>query len=578
MSKPVLGGKMSSSDLDLTEYAYDFPELPKDEVERETLVNQLINGFNNSAIQIVLGQQQSGKTTLLGQFCKQNKERAISYFITSNPRSQRLYNFYYSICTQIKVILGETPLPTQISFDDLRNLFDSLYFNLKRLSKRDKEKYFFVIDGIEWSFEGVIGERIIDIFPLSSTNLGAYTLFSCRSDKKNGLPQWENCVQSEIMPFNKNETHGFLSQLSIPPEKILTIYKRSAGNPGVLRVIKSIWTSGNFNLDSDEYSYGIEQLIGQYIKIISSKLDRNTIESLQFLSISSVAISCKLLSELVGESESELRKSLENTDLVKSKSDSDLTLFEYKTEVIKEVLAKQTGTKRHQYTKKLADTAKKHPEYCDDFTLVMLLRDAEDYEGIRNQLTTSSIITKVRTAKDLAGVIKILHLAVDMAKKNKDLNWILRGTSAMITLKTTLSHMVGTGEIDALLAIGEFSEAISKAYASPELSSRIILLAKSYSAMKESRERVSQEAIHEIENMISQLHIADMEKDQIINMALEVFPILPDVSVSMLERTEISPDQKDIIDIATAIRMMKSTKRPDETTISEISDPKLVVC
>ena len=125
---------MSQSAVDLTEFFV--PPSPADEIPRDALVRHIASKFGPECrVQMLVGQVQAGKTSLLAQFCRYYKEQAISYFITDSPLSQQQHAFLYSMCFQLGMVLDRNPPPENIRLEDLKSLFTALCTSLKTLAR-----------------------------------------------------------------------------------------------------------------------------------------------------------------------------------------------------------------------------------------------------------------------------------------------------------------------------------------------------------------------------------------------------------------------------------------------------------
>ena len=127
----------------------------------------------------------------------------------------------------------------------------------------------------------------------------------------------------------------------------------------------------------------------------------------------------------------------------------------------------------------------------------------------------------------------------------------------MAAAREYLAHASTTHEVNALIAVGESQKALMMAYNFPEKLSKIRLLARVYSSMKDRNEHVPLSALEELEVMIDEEEIDKLEKEVVQDIAIDILPILPDKAVSLLEKVIGEPKEQNLIDVA--ISTVKST-------------------
>ena len=69
----------------------------------------------------------------------------------------------------------------------LKIIFESLVEKVIEIAKKTNSTYYFVVDGLEWAFEGNPGERISDLLPLQTNSKHLYFLGSISNSANNLL-------------------------------------------------------------------------------------------------------------------------------------------------------------------------------------------------------------------------------------------------------------------------------------------------------------------------------------------------------------------------------------------------------
>jgi len=466
---------MSKVDLDFVEQI--LPPTPSDEIPRDALVRKIAADFKAECQQqMVVGGIQTGKTNLLAQFVRQYKGQCISYFITPSPLTQRQHTFLYTMCYQLSTILETSSPPESIGLEDLRSLFSTLSFRLARRAKLKRIQYCFVVDSLEQGLEGPEGERIIDLFPLQTSPRSPYLLFSCRSAQVDKLSEHVKCHPIEPTEFNRLETETYLSELRLSPEEIDKVQKKYHGVPGYLKIIKEA-KRANPDFDLESAPVELDRLIGQQVKLVMGTSSPFTIKALEILAASPASLPSKILAGLAQTDEPILIESLQHTGLVKY--DLKDRRVEYSNDLVHESVKKRVGDRIKGIAKDLLNHVRENYP-SEEFLLTLLFKETQDYKGLCNLLTERAVVATIDTTRDISNVIKRMRLASEMAKQNRETDDLIKWTLGITTAKSFVSHAVSSGEIRALLSIGESQDALSKAYAVPEMSVKIRLLAKAY--------------------------------------------------------------------------------------------------
>jgi len=539
------GGAMHKVDLDFVEQI--LPPTPSDEIPRDPLVRRIAKGFNPECQkQMVIGGIQTGKTNLLAQFVRQHKDRCISCFITSSPLTQRQHAFLYTMCYQLSLILETSPPPENIGLEDLKSLFSTQSIRLANRAKLQRIQYYFVVDGLEQGLEGPEGDRIIDLFPLQTAPHSPYLLFSCRSDQVDKLAEDVKCPVREPMEFNRLETEAYLSGLGLSPGEIGEVDKKYHGVPGYLKIIKETKRS-NPDFDLESAPAELDQLVGQQVRLVMETSRPFTIKALEILAASPASLPSKILAEMTQADESSLVEALQHSALVKY--DPKHCRVEYSNDLVQESVKRRVGDRIQTIVQGLLNHVREnHPS--EEFLLTLLFKETQDYEGLRKMLSESAIVTTVDVTGDISNVVRRMRLASEMAKQSEEIDDLIRWTLGIATAKSFVSHAVSSDEIRALLSIGESQDALSKAYAIPEISVKVRLLARAYASMKERGDRVPKSALDELAAMVEALDLDNLDKEMAQEIAVDLLPILPDPAISLLEKVIEESEKRSIIEIA----------------------------
>jgi hypothetical protein len=528
------------------------PPTPPDEIPRDNYVEQVARNFSlDCQQQLVVGERLSGKTNFLAQFSRNFRDRTISYFITSNPITQHLHAYLYSLCIQLSAILKTKSPSERIRLQDLRSLFTSLNIKLAALAPRQGVHYYYVIDGIEWGLDGVADDRIIDLFPPQTSRRSPYLIFSCSSEKVSSLPErLAPCKRVEPLAFNVQETFNYLSTLErVTLEEAQKIHRKYHGIPGYIRIIrdtKRAIPTTSFDTAPAE----LDRLIRQQFESVFHSSAPFVVAALEFLAICPSSLPIQILAQLTESDEPTLVGGLEATALVKF--DLGSNRVEYITDITQEAIKKRLGNRSKEATQKLLELLKGSYK-SEELLLTLLLKEAQDYGGLQDLLTTQALLSNIESQRDISTAMKRLRLASMMAREKNDHEGLIRWTLGVAVTKAFIAHAANENEINALMAIGETGEALRRAYAMPEAASKIRLLARVYTAMKDQGSKVPKEAQDELKTMAETLDVENLDKEIVEEIAFDLLPIIPDFAVSLLDKITAQGERHNIIEVVSDI-------------------------
>lgn len=552
-----------------------FPPQPENEVPRDNVICQIAGTFNaNCQKQVVTGKPLTGKTNMLTQFARYYSRQCISYFITEDPWTQDLYNFIYIMCHQLCELFEDNSLSTTADLENLKRLLTGLTSRLNKKAKLEETQFFYVIDGLEWGTQGIEGERIIDNLPRTFP-IGPYLLYSCEETKLNNLPQHIKANYTrQSLEFSESETLFYLGHVGFSGNEAKEIHTRHRGNPGSLKAVyeaKKNDTQFSKELALQEYDKVIKQGINSFISSGPDFIKH----VLSYLAVSPTGLTTNILIGLVPVEKEDL------LNVIKSGS-SIIILHNERVDFVNETVrniyrryALQNQT--HYFSMLLKFIEKNHPN--EDFLLTALYVKDRDYDGLKKQLDSSTIVRAMEDPRNgVSGVMQKLRYASQMAIDTEDYEGLLKWSLGVSLIKSYIEYAVNHDEIDALIAIGESQQALGKAYSLPDPTNRIRFIARIYSTMKIKNERISTEQLDEMEGLISNLDLSKIDKEIVEKLAIDIFPLLPDRSLTLLDTIKIDEAKNGVIELFSRAISAQSKEAADESKIdpTEKRHPKFI--
>jgi hypothetical protein len=525
------------------------PSAPSDEIPQDAFVRQIGQRFNSQyQRQRIVGSLKSGKTNLMAQFVRQYSNQCIAYFITNDPSTQLVHAFLYTLCLQINLLLGNNAPLESATVNELEALLTTTSIKLASEARKRKTTHYFVIDGIENSLEGAVGERIIDKLPLlKPAPYSPYVLFSCRSDQVYRLPEYLNCPNDIVPPeFSRLEVETYFREVGFSQQEIIKICDKYRPLPGYLKILKDS-KRANPNFDLETASLELDQLIEEQVQLVMRDLNELTTSVLKILVASPVSLPIEILTEMTGSSENSLQEHLQQINI--TKLDEQRRRLEFADDMVCDAV-------RKWFSEYIEDTTKELLVYVqnncpnENLLLTLLLEEVQDYEGVQSALACQEIIGTLNVNRDILSVMRRLRSASKMSLDRGYTEDLVKWTLGITVAHSFIEHAADSQEIEALLAIGDSQEALRKAYLIPEASSKVRLLARAYTVMKDRGDRLQGEALDELVTMVNNLDLYALDKEIAFEIAVDLFPVRPEAAFSLLEKVIGQRQNRSIIEVA----------------------------
>lgn len=539
----------------------NIPSIPSNEVNRDNVVRNLANSLGKNEQKIILtGSDGSGKTNVLSQFARQNPQNCISYFVTRDPQDQRQYRYLYSMCSQISKIIG-TPLDTQVDITTLKNLYETLGHKLAEEARKNNMPYFYVIDGLEWACSGSDGERIVDILP-ASFSLSPYLIGSCTDSKFNTLPDFlQSFPTIKTLDFSLDEARKFLVGTNFNDAELERIHNVHNGHPASLKTIKDA-KQLDPDIELDSLLNNIEFALKKPIQDNLSKLSPKCKIALETIAISPTALPLSVLSNLTDTDSNELRYELEQTLLVSFHRDNVSFAHPNASKFIMD----DSSEKAQELLQNLFKLIE--ARHGEQHSLLRILAERlRNYEKLVQLLEPSKIMTTLASSSDISDIISTLRTANQISFEDNNVQDSIRWTLGLTIVHGYIDHIVNADEVEALISIEKSEDALRRAYAVPEPASKIRLLARTYSAMRARNEHIRKEAINELTEMVKLINISMLDSKMIHLLANDLFPILPDAAIDLIDQLDNKQWQTDLNQTDSEARFAERNVETDSSLV-----------
>ncbi|PWU70437.1 ATP-binding protein [Gracilibacillus dipsosauri] len=523
---------------DLTFLSGTIPSKKDDEIERDFIIKNIEQTFNNSNnIIMIEGLGATGKTTLLSQFARKHKSNCISFFIGEDYWKSNISYFLTELCLQMEAVCSPALKKRLEGYDiedladrDLKQLFSRLYSDLVRQSKNSGSIFYFVVDGLDKISTENKEESILKYIPLGDE--GVYILLS--SEKGHSYEFTYSPLQ--IPFFSRPEVNMLLSKY-LSEDDINTVYIASDGMPGyineILRQLKI----------TDNIKDVINNLPSSFKRLLEknwSQYDSTDIDFTDLLSLLAFSPE-KLLKDdvikIIKISNNQLEAYIEQTSFLFVNEGYLELLSPYKN-FLKEKLEEN----KIYITQKMIKFYEINSEQTSSVVyLPRLYQENQDYDALVNLIDTTYLRNTLKTTQQISLVRENLNILSSMTYKNKDwqlLSWTILTDSVFTEIVHTTPKI--ESQIKALLSLDSYEEALKLAYLCELPEDRLILLSHICRFMKKAGIDISKDLIKSIEESINLIDNTVGLSEQLINKLLNIcsnlFSINAALSLKLLER------------------------------------------
>ena len=348
-------------------------------------------------------------------------------------------------------------------------------------------------------------------------------------------------------------------------DEIDAIHNRFDGHPGTLHVIRNTVLQ---EPDTDlalvlEQGHRLEK---QRLTKKLSKCSTSVLEALKLVAVSPSALNIEFLSVACSTEVATLKGELDESGLASVKPGSNSVTVGDRDR--RTYLIELLNIDEREMVRLLEGLVVQHDEH-NHFLLSLIAEKTSDYERLTSLLSTDTAIEQLHTtAYGISNVKRTLRSASRIAAEQQNIPDLTKWALLVAVLKAYIAHGVNSSDIDALVSIGEHEAALGRAYAIPEITRKIQALASIYTAMRSSRkERIPPDALNELEQLVSTVNIDGVEQEIIQQLAVDLFPILPDTAMKLIEELRQSEQQYGIFEY-----IAKITQEVDHTNMTDGTD------
>ena len=556
--------------LNFTQLSPTFPPTPEREISRDNLISLIADMFSSERKSIVVqGAAGSGKTALLGQFAKAFSDRSFSFFVgttllTSSPRY-----FLLDMCEQMGLALNrKTESLEQLDTEELKQIYYDFVRRVALITRKTGQPYYFVVDGLELIDSDDEEKSLMGLLPAEPLD-GLYLLFSSEPNRVFSFPHHK----LDIIGFSLTETERYLADLALTPEDIQLVHKRSGGLPAYPSAIRRLLNSG---MSFSELSSSLPSEITGLFDLEWDRLkfhDDRAVTVLALLAYARETLQTGMLTEITAIDDHDLRKTIANIPFLALDPGSQSVIFI--SEAHKQYTSERLIELKEQIETALVQYYSRNPYSPSSLVLLpSYLAIADQYEQLKTLMSNEYMSQALSAGRDISVLRRTIRLAAGQAVKREDWISLPRFALSSSLLRTIARNPVGEDELEALLALGDYTNAFDIAYRALLPADRLQLLALVCSHRQQAGLQVPENILAELQQMAETLEVGSLH-DRGLDIAAGLFDLMPETAIKLVERSQgISAGEKSL-DLARAMLALRLQTEATEMVRARIANPVL---
>lgn len=537
---------------DVIDISQTIPKMVEGAIERLNLI-QTINLLFSKNIDVVSveGDEGSGKSVLLRQFCGAYPKNTFSLFVgNANSLSYDLLNMRFDLCNQIYWFLNGQQLNIDMEIDDA--FLRKNIFKLIRVAKRRKETFYFVIDGINDSskdgYDNILS--LFDSLPIGQENIK----FLVSSNSDGVLNDRFTNIKIKTFPvpmFSLYEVEVYFYGLIEDKEFIEDVYKITAGVPSHLDAIRRLVGSGItvecLKDDMPEHLSDIFEIEWKRVGELGTDIDL----PLSILAYDDCRHTACDIAVLTGKKEDDISTSLKKLSFINI--DPESGYLTYISDGFKRFATKQLG----RYKANAIDLVIKnmYDKKDDPKSLSALpdyLNSAERFDDLLDVVSSDHLKKLLKATSTLASLRAQADIGISAALKTRRDGDLFR----LSYLRSVVSEL-GVSEdkkyeIEAYVSTSRYEAAIELASSAALIEDRLYLLSVTARALISNGKAIESTLKDQIERYFNSINADAIDPDKALEIAGELFSVFPDYAISLLEASVKSEGGENSLDLALA--------------------------
>ena len=361
--------------------------------------------------------------------------------------------------------------------------------------------------------------------------------------------------------------------MHLSDDQITKMQDLSGGMPGYLMVAKNLVNSSQTPLDQIiNEPTKLEALLDFQWKGTMLNVCENHKLILGLLAYSLIPLGTSTISSILGLDKQEVGQFISKSAILKRVSDD---CYGYYPDLHKKIAQERLKSIRDTVIIKMTSYYVNHPkDKASSMLLPEYYRISENFQALDQLLTPQYLLNITLENNSLSLAQRNLGHSIDLANNRRDIS-ILKFGIANSQLRSLENQLIGMSEVQALIAIKKFDDALELAYSANIITTRIRLLSQVYLSMEKEGITVPRQSISEITQLVENINIDDIGPETLLNTATDIFPLLPDVATALVDRAKFKESDKSPIELFALLTSVKSEDPDCEDLIEKIKNSDL---
>ena len=533
--------------------SYTAPSLPIPLIQRPNLISAITQLFDSSfATVCVEGRPGYGKTILLREFAEHCPHPCFSLFLREGSRhSYDPVLARADLTNQLHWHLESKRLPDEHEPSDAE--FQTLLRRCTRNLTRHNSTAYFIVDGLHNIPEedSALLQAILSFLPFGSRPFRF--LFS--TDSSQDIFRYHKTLNVKpfvLMAFTSHETDEFLSDV-IPLKSLRLEHHTALG--GVPSLLASTRRQLLSRPNTDDFqSLSLPPDIDAFLEAewqLLAPLSADTETVLSFLIAYGRPISTAQLCHYTNLSTDELEVILSNLSFLSFST--HLGGWEFTSEPFRRYVEQKLRNATKAATEQIATRLLQDPDSDESLNLLpQYLQRIADANKILEWFDEHRFARILLNTRSPAWTEPILRSAIVLSHDSRN-DRALTTYSILRSIVPQITNVTGIeNEIRARCALGDFEGAQSIAYSARLLTQKLRLLAVLVDAASSQPGVVVQPLRDEIRDLAAQLDLDYVQKDEAIDIAIDLYPVDQELALRVLKGAIKDEDGEDSFDIALA--------------------------
>ena len=523
--------------IDTTHYSIGFPEEDwKNLLTRLNYTEQIASQFDNGhRIVFLEGEDDSGKTTLVAQFCKARSGSSLS--VMFNPHNQLDYRidfFYSNLVNQIKYLLADEKDVFEFEAAQKEDYQDSM-FQLRKWYKKKRNPIYIIIDGLD---DAIVEspELVTEVFGalLLGGNEFRYVISGERNKFLSLVPKLKKLETERVKlaGLSEPEVKDFLGPNNLSNGDIKEIFSVTKGFPGRLKLLKRFLDSGDIEFKDLE---GLSDY-SRWIEIDCENIEQETPVIKAMLAVIAHHDKSFLTSELEKIrklKEGEISKITSQIPFLKTSNSGFVTFISV---AHKRYVANKYRGKKKDVTKLIIEYYISNPDPDSLIELPKLLAQQMDWKRIITVLDDDYLPQILDTTGSLNIVNQNLEIGITASENTGNYQDLWRYSLQGGIVNELDDYTFWESEIEARIAINDFSGAISLAQSAVPRVDVLRLLALVARRQKEFNGKVDEDLVTYIEELYETTELHSIG-NKIYDIVADLIYAIPNLAIEMIEKS-----------------------------------------